>query len=189
MSEQNKISEKKILRKELKKIRQNISEEERVFRSMALTETIIKKDFYKNSKSMALFISFGTEIGTSFLLNQTTKDGKKIFLPRVEPNSQILSWLEMKKDSKFKVSSYGIPEIIEQEPLSDEEISNIDLVIVPGLGFTENNYRIGYGGGFYDRFFEIAPKTYKVGIGFKEQLVEELPLEPWDAPLDEIVLV
>lgn len=79
---------------------------------------------------------------------------------------------------------YQIDSLI-QVPLSE-----IDCILVPGLGFDRENYRLGYGKGYYDRFLAETGDIHTIGVGFKEQLCEELlPRDPWDIPVKELLLV
>lgn len=76
------------------------------------------------------------------------------------------------------------------EKLIDVSLSDIDCILVPALGFDGENFRIGYGKGFYDQFLAKAGNTPTLGVGFKEQLCNELlPHDPWDIPVKELLLV
>ncbi len=106
------------------------------------------------------FTSIGSEIDLS-LLNQLLASQKRLFLVHY----QIDSLLEI-----------SLPEI--------------DCILVPGLGFDREMYRIGYGKGYYDRFLATTGTIHTIGIGFKEQLCEEeLPRDPWDIPVKELLLI
>ena len=74
------------------------------------------------------------------------------------------------------------------EALKDVPLEQIDLILVPALGFDKRKYRIGYGKGYYDRFLENV-EIPTIGVGFNEQLYESfLPVEPWDVPVNEVLL-
>jgi 5-formyltetrahydrofolate cyclo-ligase len=74
--------------------------------------------------------------------------------------------------------------------LIEVPLSNIDCILVPGLGFDRENYRIGYGKGHFDRFLATTGAIPTIGVGFKEQLCEELlPRDPWDIPVKELILI
>ncbi len=73
-------------------------------------------------------------------------------------------------------------------PGDEPDPSSVDVVVVPGLAFTTDGHRIGQGGGWYDRFLAgIGPDTVTIGVGFREQLVDELPVEPHDVRLHHVV--
>lgn len=76
------------------------------------------------------------------------------------------------------------------ESLIEVPLSKIDCILVPGLGFDKEKYRIGYGRGDYDRFLAQTKDILTIGVGFREQLCEELlPRDPWDIPVKELILV
>lgn len=75
------------------------------------------------------------------------------------------------------------------DSLIDVPLSQIDCILVPGLGFDRDHYRLGYGKGYYDRFLAQAGNIPTIGVGFKEQLCEKLPRDSWDIPVKELLLV
>lgn len=76
------------------------------------------------------------------------------------------------------------------EALIEAPLNEIDCILVPGLGFDRELYRIGYGKGYYDQFLATVSHIPTIGVGFKEQLWEEpLPRDPWDIPVGELLLV
>ena len=76
------------------------------------------------------------------------------------------------------------------ESLIEVPLTKIDCILVPGLGFDRENYRIGYGKGYYDRFLAGVGSIPTIGVGFREQFCEELlPRDPWDVPVTELILV
>lgn len=174
---------KKDLREYFKKVRKKISFERKEEAKKSLEENLKKVSFsYKNILS---FANKKEEINISGF-NKFLIFSKKLFLTKVEgENLKIfkIDTLEfLIKNSKFF--------ILEPDPkkYKEENKKIIDLVLVPGLAFDKKNRRLGYGGGFYDRFLKDL-KSYKVGIGFKEQLFsKDLPFEKHDIQLDELLL-
>jgi 5-formyltetrahydrofolate cyclo-ligase len=76
------------------------------------------------------------------------------------------------------------------DTLLDVPLSKIDCILVPALGFDRKMYRLGYGKGYYDRLLSMSKDIWTVGVGFKEQLCEELlPIDPWDVPVKELMLI
>lgn len=117
--------------------------------------------------------------------------GTPLLLPRVEGREGKMVFYEIASLDDLLVSPMGIPEPNPEvcKPRSYQEIwEGNPLVLTPGVAFTASGGRMGYGGGFYDRFFEQSNgRGTKVGIAFREQMAEELPLEPHDAYVDEVV--
>jgi 5-formyltetrahydrofolate cyclo-ligase len=87
---------------------------------------------------------------------------------------------------KLSVSRHGVQEPAESAP--SVNVTDLDLIVVPGLGFDESGGRLGRGGGFFDRFLARPEvRAWKVGVGLDEQVVERLPRDPWDIPVDAVV--
>ncbi len=133
------------------------------------------------------YASFGSELDTS-LLNKQLLSRKQLVLPKIVDDNIELFHVEH-PETQLKRSIWGI-----WEPLPElcTQISHaqIGIVVVPGLGFDQDNHRLGYGRGFYDRLLvKFPPKTKKFGIGFKEQLhPHSFPTHEQDVSLDEIIV-
>lgn len=171
---------KQKIRTELQHMRDSLSSSRREEAAQQFFEA-----FCKTSHHYILsFFSFRSEISTHYLNKKWAKEGR-LLLPRVT-GKKIKIYL-VSSYEQLIVNSLGIGE---PDPALCKEIKeeNIEFVLVPGLCFDKANYRIGYGKGFYDRFLLQMPHALQVGIGFKEQLCEELPKEEHDLPLSKIAL-
>jgi len=124
------------------------------------------------------FVGVGNEPDTSALIALLHLRGHSVLLPRME--GEHLVAVTHTAGDELRSGAYGIP-----EPTGPSvEPDTIDLVIVPGLAFTADGRRLGQGGGFYDRFLPLVrPDCVTCGVGFAEQIVDDLPLEPHDRPL------
>ncbi len=137
---------------------------------------------WKNAKSVMLYMSIGSEVFTLPLLSKAIEESKKIILPKVKGKHII----PIEVNEKFKlISSFG--GILEPEA---EEVytGTIDLCIVPLVAFDDKGYRLGYGGGYYDRFLkEYESKIkLKLGLAYEKQKIEGIPAEEHDVTLDAI---
>lgn len=134
-----------------------------------------KTDFYQKAKNILIFYPLKYEIDTLELL----KEDKNFYLPRVSGDDiNVCPYTD-----ELTVSSLNI-----KEPCSNPVSAQVlDLIIVPALMIDGKNYRLGYGGGFYDRFLAKYPKIPTVGLIAKELLVEELPHEKYDIPLNWVI--
>lgn len=152
------------------------------------------------------------EIETDLIIQQVFQSKKSLFLPRLVdlPVSQHgVLFKNHKKEIKMllvesqqEIDSYVPqgPYRLREPPESNKscfELGGLDLIIVPGLGFTSRCHRIGHGKGFYDTFINKCnawsaehnrPRPYLVGIGAKEQLVDHIPQEEHDHPLDAVII-
>jgi len=162
------------LRLYAKNIRKNLPLE---IISKKAVEYLREDDLYKNSKNIMLFYPTKNEIN----LLEILQDDKNFYLPRV--NGEKLDVCPYKIGDKLEKSDFGIMEPV-CLPVSKEVL---DLVIVPALMIDSANYRLGYGGGFYDRFISHEMKTLVVLP--KELYIDNLPVENFDKKVDKVILI
>ena len=132
------------------------------------------------------FMSIRSEISTNQLNKAILDIKKKLAFPLIEKNSETLTFKTTQSDKGFKLGKFNIP-----EPTNDSKEIIPQLFFVPCLGFDLNGYRIGYGGGFYDKTFEKLKDLnlvfYAVGFAFDEQKQNKLPIEKFDYKLDFVL--
>lgn len=169
--------DKKELRKKYTKVRAEVEDKD-------LKDKLIRKNLrelylYKNAKSVFVFISYRSEVDTKGIIEDILADGKKLLVPLVK-GSQMIA-VEVKGIDDLEPNKMGI-----LEPKSGEEVTDVDLTITPGLAFDKDGYRLGYGGGYYDKFFAKV-ETIRMGIGYYDQFVESLVHEDYDKPLEYLL--
>ena len=138
------------LRKQVLQEMKALPREQKQFIDQALTEQLLQHPFYQEAKIIATYLSFPHEFQTQELIEQALKDGKKVLIPKTYPKGR-MDFVVYHPQQLVK-TSFGL-----LEPQGDLEVvepSQIDLIHVPGLAFTTEGYRIGYGGGYYDRYLE-----------------------------------
>lgn len=172
------IQDKKLLRAQYKSIRNNVQNREQ--KSCEIARRLLKLDAIKLAKNIAAFMSFGSEVQTEGLILKLLKE-HTVAIPRVMGSQ--MQFLRINSLNGLEISKFDIP-----EPPYDEKniINDIDIAIVPGLAFTEQGQRLGYGGGYYDKFFEDS-NTLLCAICFEEQICESLPCYAHDRLMDIIV--
>ena len=143
-------------------------------------------ELLKNRDRILSFYSIGSEINL-FPLNRYLASKKRLMSNRLEDG--ILVPYHVEKEVDLLISPLGIP-----EPHPDKsrkaKLSEIDLILVPGLAFDRDGYRLGYGKGLYDKLLATTKYIPTAGVGFREQLSEKpLPRDPWDLPVKELILV
>lgn len=134
---------------------------------------------FQMAEKILLYHSLPDELDTRRFLKKW-KDLKKFFLPRVNGvNLELLPYDE----TKLEIGSFYI-----EEPTGNDvhPVEEIEVIIVPGVAFDRKGRRLGRGKGFYDRLLQTAGAT-KIGIGYEFQLMDELPAEPHDVPMDIII--
>jgi 5-formyltetrahydrofolate cyclo-ligase len=180
--------EKKALRKKIIALRDLLTPAEIKEKSALIAENLYSLPAYAQADKIMFFIDFGSEVSTRSMVEETIKRGKVALAPKALPEtremipSQILNW-----DADLAPGAYNIPEPCESalRPCKPEEI---DLLIVPGVAFDLKGNRLGYGGGYYDRFFPLLkPGVLLVALVFDLQIQPEVPVEEWDRRVDVII--
>lgn len=173
---------KREIRKKLKQKRAAMAASERLAASGIITETVLGLDEVRQAQSLFIFISHGNEVHTHDLLKYFLKQGKHLAVPKILPEKTMIA-VPFSGWEELTAGEMGIFTPRSSQP--DQRY--FDVVITPGLGFTPAGYRIGYGRGYYDKWFAAHDSGEKIAICFESQLVEELPVEATDVPVDLIV--
>lgn len=178
---------KNVLRKEMKEKRKALDEKKRMELSKQVLSKLVASEVFQNSKNIFVFVSFGTELFTHDFIKNSISLGKNIYIPFIDEEKNIMYASKLNSFDDLELGYYNIlAQPVEKINIVDPKL--LDLVLVPGLIFGENFYRIGYGGGYYDKFLSQEGVTAKkIGICFDFQLVEYVDFEPHDVSLDEII--
>lgn len=181
---------KKTLRKEIITKRNNIDVTEKENKDKKILDRFYDSKYYKEAKHIFVYISYGSEINTKEIINKAFKDNKKVYVPRTEFKTRLMDAVEIKSLDNLIKSSYGALEPSKEEPCIDP--NELDLIVVPGLAFDRNGGRMGYGAGFYDRYFkkiskENLSKVIKLALTYDFQLLDEVPMSEQDVPVDYII--
>lgn len=169
--------DKKELRKKYTKVRAEV--EDKDLKDKLIRKNLRKLDLYKKARSVFVFISYRSEVDTKGIIDDILADGKKLLVPLVKGSEMIA--VEVKGIDDLEPNKMGI-----LEPKDGEEVTEVDLTLTPGLAFDKAGYRLGYGGGYYDKFFSKVD-TIRMGIGYYDQFVESLVHEDYDKPLQYLV--
>ena len=170
------------LRKQVLQEMKALPREQKQFIDQALTERLLQHPFYQEAKVIATYLSFPHEFQTQELIEQALKDGKKVLIPKTYPKGR-MDFVVYDPQQLVK-TSFGL-----LEPQGDLEVvdaSQIDLIHVPGLSFTREGYRIGYGGGYYDRYLEhFTGHTLSTVYHYQ---VQDFSPENHDIPVQEVLI-
>ncbi|WMY95425.1 MAG: 5-formyltetrahydrofolate cyclo-ligase [Arsenophonus sp.] len=178
---------KNIIRKKLRKKRQELTHVERKKSAYKITKLILDQKKISSATHIGLFLSFDGEINTNFLIENLWKHNKKIYLPILNTYNQEVIFVKYLPNTLLKKNYFNI-----YEPLVNNKniipIKNIDIIFVPLVAFDKKGNRLGMGGGYYDRLLQNLNKnTYPIGLAYNFQLVHALPTDPWDVSLPEII--
>ena len=174
--------DKKELRRSIRERKRAMTEEEIVTRSEKLGVLFAQSEAYKNAKTIYGYLPYNQEVRTVPMLEQALKDGKKVAVPKVYGDE--MKFLYLDDLSKVSKGYAGIPEPIADEPVADDETA---LVLMPGLAFDPAGHRIGYGGGFYDKFLAAEPNHPTLALCYEFQMLPELHTEEHDIPVDTVL--
>ena len=170
------------LRKQVLQEMKALPLEQKQAMDQALTERFLKHPFYQEAKTIATYLSFPHEFQTQELIEQALKDGKKVLIPKTYPKGR-MDFVVYDPQQLVK-TSFGL-----LEPQGDLEVvdaSQIDLIHIPGLAFTTEGYRIGYGGGYYDRYLEHF-SGHTLSTVYPCQVQQFMP-ENHDIPVQEVLV-
>ena len=174
--------DKATLRREIREKKRAMPQEEIVSRSEKLAEKLFATKGYQQAKTIYGYLPFNQEVRTVPILEQALRDGKRVAVPKVYGDT--MKFLYVEEFTRVAPSDFGVPEPIADTPVADDPTA---LVLMPGLAFTKAGERMGYGGGYYDRFLAQEQAHPTVALCFEFQIVESLPTEAFDIPVDMVL--
>ena len=174
--------DKKTLRTQIREKKQAMTPEQIEKASRALAEQFLALEVYRNAKTLYGYLPYNQEVRTVPILARALADGKQVAVPKVYGDE--MRFICLTDLTQVETGYAGIPEPIADEPIADDPAA---LVLMPGLAFDKEGHRIGYGGGFYDKFLNAEPTHPTVALCYAFQMVEDLPTEEFDVPVDRVL--
>lgn len=174
--------DKKALRKRIAEQKRAMTPEQIEAASQRLAERLFQTDAYQNALSIYGYLSYNQEIRTLPILRRAMIDGKRVAVPKVYGDEIRFIWMD--DLSLVAPGYYDIPEPIADGPVADDELA---LMLMPGLAFDPEGHRVGYGGGFYDRYLAAHPDHKLVALCYGFQLVDHLDCEAHDIPVHRVI--
>ena len=174
--------DKKQLRRMIRERKRAMTEAEIQSRSEALAQLLYASEAYRNAKTIYGYLPYNQEVRTVPMLEQALRDGKQVAVPKVFGDE--MKFLYLQDLTQVAKGYAGIPEPIADEPVAEDETA---LVLMPGLAFDPQGHRIGYGGGFYDKFLSREPNHPTLALCYEFQMVEHLETEEFDIPVDTVI--
>jgi len=180
-------TQKRLLRKELRQKLEEVKPAEQKRRTGEILKKLLGHARFVQAKTFLSYVAVTPEVETWPLVEEALRQGKKVYLPRVDREKKKVWAIQITGKEKLQPSSYGI-----LEPSFDvSRVGNpadLELIVVPGLGFDRQGGRLGRGGGYFDRFLEEAAKAYKIGLAFECQMVDRVPRDVHDVAVDEVLM-
>lgn len=175
---------KKEIRKKIDVLRRSKTLGWIVEHSAAVVAKLEAQPFFQRAAIVHTYVSWRNEVSTHELIRSMLKQEKTVVVPRIEGAAGTLAHARIQSLSDLKPGAYGIPE--PPQPVEAYDLSQIEVVLVPGVAFDRMGYRLGFGGGYYDAFL-TQMDALRVGLAFDLQLVDEVPRRAEDEKVDIIV--
>ncbi len=177
------------IRKKLLALREQLSPDVRAACSEAISARICKLEIYRQASSILGYMNFGAEFASELWIQQVLADGKKLALPRVNhhTNQLDLYWVD-DLETQLAVGLWGIREPIVERCERLNMLNEVEFALLPGVAFTRDGARLGYGGGYYDKLLTLIPhRPALVAAAFALQIVECIPQEATDVKVEWII--
>ncbi len=176
------MKEKIKFRRQALSIRNQIADREG--KSAAIADFLFKTTYFQRAKTIFLYCSYRSEVDTNIILETAWLQGKRVAIPKVLDNQ--MQFFQIHARDEILTGYRGIPEPEGKgEPVFPQKD---DLILVPGTAFDKEGYRMGYGGGYYDRYLaKNRTGCITIGLAFLEQLYDQIPKDEYDICLDNIV--
>lgn len=170
------------LRRMIRDRKRAMTETQIVEASRRLGEKFATCEQYRNAKTIYGYMPYNQEVRTVPMLERALAEGKQVAVPKVYGDT--MKFILVTDLTQMEKSDFGIPEPVADGPVAEDPTA---LVLMPGLAFTAAGDRMGYGGGFYDKFLGAEPNHPTVALCYDFQLLESLPTEQYDIPVDLVL--
>lgn len=171
--------DKKQLRSQIREKKQAMTQQQIEAASARLGELFAATDMYQAAKTIYGYLPYNQEVRTVPMLERALQDGKRIAVPKVYGDE--MKFIYITDFAQIEKGYAGIPEPVADEPVADDPTA---LVLMPGLAFDKEGRRIGYGGGFYDKFLAAEPDHPTIALCYDFQMLPKLETEEFDIPVD-----
>ncbi len=151
-------------------------------KSCELGKLFANTELYRSARTIYGYLSYNQEVQTVPILEQALRDGKRVAVPKVYGDE--MRFIYLTDLSEVAPGYAGIPEPVQDGPVARDETA---LVLMPGLAFDAQGHRMGYGGGFYDRFLEQEPEHPTVALCYDFQMLPHIPVQEHDIPVDRVL--
>lgn len=171
--------DKMALRKQIREKKRAMTQEQIQRASQSLAEQFYRSPLYQSANTIYGYLPYNQEVRTVPMLERALRDGKRVAVPKVYGDEMKFIYLD--DLTKVEKGYSGIPEPVLDEPIANDKTA---LVLMPGLAFDPQGHRIGYGGGFYDKFLSSEPGHPTLALCYEFQMLPYLETEEFDMPVD-----
>lgn len=174
--------DKKALRRQIREKKRAMTPEQILDASKRLAEKFLSTRQYTEAKTIYGYLPYNQEVRTELILQRALEDGKRIAVPKVYGDE--MRFIYITGFDRLENSDMGIPEPIDDEPVAEDPTA---LVLMPGLAFDNEGHRVGYGGGYYDKYLSQEPGHPTVALCYDFQMMPQLDTEEFDIPVDLVI--
>ncbi|MCS1352118.1 5-formyltetrahydrofolate cyclo-ligase [Mechercharimyces sp. CAU 1602] len=180
--------DKRALRRQMRERRNQMEKQEAKKGSHAVCMHLLESPEYEEAQTILYYMSFRQEVDLCVAIERSWEDGKKVVLPRTDPLNKKMILYSLTDFTQLEEGAYGI---WEPSARAENKVAPdlVELAIVPGLAFDQQGFRLGYGGGYYDRFFaeDLPLDCIRMGAAYPWQIVETVYAESHDEPLHQVL--
>ena len=174
--------DKRSLRRNIGRMKRALTPAQIEAYSRELTERFCETEEYRRAQSVYAYLPYNQEVRTWAVIERAWADGKRVAVPKVYGDEMRFLWIE--NFAGIAPGGNDIPEPVADEPIADDERA---LVLMPGLAFDPAGHRVGYGGGFYDKYLESHTGHALIALCYPFQLFERLEVEAHDIPVQRVI--
>lgn len=174
--------DKKTLRSEIRAKKRAMTAQEIEEKSAALAKAFYETPEYKEAKTIYGYLPYNQEVRTTRMLSRALADGKRVAVPKVYGDT--IKFILLSDLTQVAKGYAGIPEPVADGPVAADPTA---LVLMPGLAFDPEGHRLGYGGGFYDKFLAAEPDHPTLALCYDFQMLPHLDTENYDIPVDRVL--
>jgi 5-formyltetrahydrofolate cyclo-ligase len=178
--------DKKELRRIYKEKRNSIPRSTRIVKSLEIADKLFQSEEYRSCGTLLIYASANSEVDTTAIITRALDEGKRVAVPKMTDKAHEMVFIEITSLYELTESRYGISE----PPYNEEKIVQGDgntLVALPLLAFDNNGGRLGYGGGYYDKWLSENKYASAVALAFKEQFCDCIPIEENDQKINSVI--
>lgn len=181
----DKSMRKQDIRKIIKRKREELNKSIKKELDLRIMNNFFNSGYINESNVIFIYVNMESEINTVDIINKLLDMGKRVAVPKVLPGNKEMVALEIK--SLYDLNESGAFGILEPDMTKKDVGSEVDLIILPGLAFDRRGYRVGYGGGFYDKFLDKYDKVKRISLCYNFQIIENIPEEDFDEAIDVMI--
>lgn len=173
--------DKRLIRKVMKEKRLLIDKKIYAIHNQEIMNKVLSHNHYQSSSLIGIYVSLPNEVSTHQLIKQTLKN-KRVCVPKIENN--VMNFYEIHSFDELSLGYFNVLEPTTDKPVL---VQDIELMITPLLAYDHTLYRVGYGKGYYDKYFSSGFNGYKLGLAFSFQQIDQIHVDQFDYRLDEII--